>query len=100
MGGRIGSEGSRIGAERAFHRTLSLSGAQIVLGLTLVGPIALAPVGLAIVTLLIATPPRARADERFAPDRSLARLGAEAEDLWWAWRVVEPEEAYLRRRAA
>jgi hypothetical protein len=40
------------------------------------------------------------------PDGAPARgrlIGAPTtagEDPWWAWRVVEPDEEYLRRRAA
>ena len=40
--------------------------------------------------------------ERAAPRRE-ARVGAPPDvpqDLWWPWRVVEPDAEYLRRRAA
>ena len=47
-----------------------------------------------------------RRSPRLRPDRVPARGHASAattyagEDPWWAWRVVEPDAAYLRRRAA
>jgi hypothetical protein len=37
-----------------------------------------------------------------APERGplVAATRTEGDDPWWAWRVVEPDAEYLRRRAA
>ena len=35
-----------------------------------------------------------------APGRLIGEPSSARDDPWWAWRVVEPDAAYLRRRAA
>jgi hypothetical protein len=51
-------------------------------------------------------PRSARTSRWMRPDGALARgrlIGAPSaagDDPWWAWRVVEPDTEYLRRRAA
>lgn len=42
---------------------------------------------------------RTRRDSALEP-RLLAAPMSAVEDPWWLWRVVEPDAAYLRRRAA
>jgi hypothetical protein len=46
------------------------------------------------------TPPRSRPDRAPARGQASAATTYAGEDPWWAWRVVEPEAAYLRRRDA
>lgn len=44
--------------------------------------------------------PRSRPDRALAGGQVSAATSNAGEDPWWAWRVVEPDAAYLRRRAA
>ena len=91
---------ARGSAEPTLDRALSVSGSLMLLGLILFGPIALVPLSLPVVIAVVAAAPRAaRAGERVTRNGSRARRGG-VEDPWWPWRVVEPDEAYLRRRAA
>ena len=90
--GRRGPE-----ADRSLDRVLSLAAAAVLLGIVLVGPIAFVIIAMAFVVVLVAIVRGQR------PSRPDARAGAPTtapEDPWWAWRVVEPEDSYLRRRAA
>lgn len=94
-------------SDRSFEVALSFVGAVALLGIVLLGPIALVPVAVPIVVAVIAAGrgPRRVAEERARTRRSVAngatpRPPATAADPWWAWRVVEPDDAYLRRRAA
>jgi hypothetical protein len=41
-----------------------------------------------------------RQDEPQATARGSGAPSTAGDDPWWAWRVVEPDAAYLRRRAA
>jgi hypothetical protein len=41
-----------------------------------------------------------RQDQAPATARTSGAPSTAGEDPWWAWRVVEPDAAYLRRRAA
>lgn len=43
---------------------------------------------------------RSRSDGTPASVQASAPMSNAGEDPWWAWRVVEPDTAYLRRRAA
>lgn len=91
---------ARGSAERTLDRALSVSGSLMLLGLILFGPIALVPLALSVVIALVAAAPRAaRGGGRVTRNGSRARPD-DVEDPWWPWRVVEPDEAYLRRRAA
>lgn len=88
---RRSGAGSRTpGADHTEWRW-SAAGAIGLLALVLIGPIAtiLAFAGLVAGALVVSG--RAR-------DRAAA--GPEARDRWSAWRVVEPDSAYRRRRAA
>jgi hypothetical protein len=44
--------------------------------------------------------PWSRRDEAPVTARLSRAPSTTGEDPWWAWRVVEPDPAYLRRRAA
>jgi hypothetical protein len=46
------------------------------------------------------TSPRSRRNEASVSAGLSGAPSAPGEDPWWAWRVVEPDPAYLRRRAA
>jgi hypothetical protein len=43
---------------------------------------------------------RMRIEGAPAGGRPSVATSSAGEDPWWAWRVVEPDAAYLRRRAA
>ena len=94
---RLESEERRRAAGRASGRAVhtewrwSAAGAIGLLALVLVGPIAtiLAFAALVGVALVISGRVRGR-----------AAAGPEARDRWSAWRVVEPDAEYRRRRAA
>jgi hypothetical protein len=87
----------RRAADRSLDRALSLAGATALIGIVLVGPIAFVLIAMALVGGLVAIVGAQH------PSRPHTRAGAPTtapEDPWWAWRVVEPEVSYLRRRAA
>jgi hypothetical protein len=44
--------------------------------------------------------PRSRAERASWGDHVTEAPIAASDDSWWAWRVVEPDAEYLRRRAA
>jgi hypothetical protein len=83
-------------ADRSLDRILSLAAAAALMGIVLVGAIGFVVIAMAFVVVLAAI-------VRGQPSRPDARASAPTtapEDPWWAWRVVEPEDSYLRRRAA
>lgn len=44
--------------------------------------------------------PRSRAERAPVGDHVVDERIVASDDPWWAWRVVEPDTEYLRRRAA
>lgn len=86
---------------RSFEPLLSAAGALSLLAIVLWGPIGIAaPVAIMALIVTLGSSPSRRA-RRLGEERTVAGPQApEATDRWSAWRVVEPDLAYLRRRAA
>jgi len=87
---------------RSFEPLLSAAGALSLLAIVLLGPIGIAaPVAIMAAFIVTLGPSPSRRSRRPGEERTVAGPRApEATDRWSAWRVVEPDAAYLRRHAA
>lgn len=101
--GSVDDRGARrVGASTGtIEHLLSAVGAVSLLAIILLGPIGIvASVAIMVIIVTLGSRPPRPARPSAEEPAVAGPLGHEAADRWSAWRVVEPDPEYLRRRAA